>query len=105
MASQAKEANEAPNEGQGNKDVDLNPQNPVKNHLWLIIVGLLLGTFSIFSASSFRDFFYALYEMIVPMSEKSLQGGVLLVMYRFFCFLIITSLFVIASVALVTSAA
>ena len=76
-------------------------RNPICNNIWVIFVALIIGTFSIFTASSVRELFESLLQISVPLSEKSLNGGVLLVWYRLFYFLIILSLLVIVSILLV----
>lgn len=60
-----------------------------------------IGTFSIFTAASFRDFADAIFQISVPLSEKSISGGSLLVAYRFFYFLIFLAVLVLLSIVLV----
>jgi len=76
-------------------------QNAICNNIWVVFVALFIGTFSIFAASSFRDLIDSVLQISVPLGEKSIHGGVLLVFYRLFYFLIIISLLVIVSVLLV----
>lgn len=105
MTEQAQEQDNANKKTKESREEDAKSivqETPIQKNLWILVVGLLLGAFSIFSASAFRDFVYAIFEMSLPMSEKALQGGTALVLYRLFCFLIITSLFVIATVVIVS---
>jgi hypothetical protein len=76
-------------------------KNTICNNIWVVFVALIIGTFSIFTASSIRELFESLLQISVPLGEKSIGGGTLLVWYRLFYFLIILSLLVIVSVLLV----
>lgn len=76
-------------------------QNAICNNIWVVIAALFLGTFSVFAASSFRDLMDSILQISVPLGERSVNGGVLLVFYRLFYFAIIISLLVIVSVLLV----
>lgn len=79
-------------------------ESPITRNIWLLIIGLILGAFSIFSASAFRDFVLSIFDFSFPMSERSLQqGGTVLIMYRLFAFFIITALFIIATVIVVSA--
>lgn len=77
----------------GKRNGQSGPHHQVK----LIIVGLLLGTFAILIATSFRDVLDAFLQMTVPITEKALGSGGYLFLWRFFYFLIILALLVIVS--------
>jgi hypothetical protein len=79
----------------------MNGNSSLSNNVYLLLVGLLIGTFSIFAASSFRDFVDGLLQLSVPLSEKSLSGGSVLVAYRLLYFLIILAILVALSVILI----
>jgi len=66
--------------------------HPYYKQVKLIIVGLIVGTFSIFAASSFRDLVEAILQVATPLGSHSLAGGSVLVAYRVCYFLIILSI-------------
>lgn len=74
----------------------------VQNRMWILCAGLLIGTFSLFVATSFRDFAEAFLRMSAPLSDKTVSGGALLVAHRFFSFLIILAIFFAISFLIVT---
>ena len=72
-----------------------------KSQIIIIIVSLIIGTFSLLAAGSFREFIDSVLQVSVPIGEKSLQGGMMLVGYRFCYFLILLAILVAVSVILV----
>lgn len=68
--------------------------------LKLLIVGLILVTFSILLAGSMRDCVDSFIQLTVPVTEKSLSGAYLF-LWRLFYFILILSLLTIASICLV----
>lgn len=78
-----------------------NAHEKTKQQIVIIIVSLIIGTFSLLAAGSFREFMDSILQISVPIGEKSLQGGMMLVAYRFCYFLIILAILVAVSVILV----
>jgi len=68
--------------------------------LKLLIVGLILGVFSILVASSFRDLIDSFIQLTVPVTDRALSGGYLF-LWRLFYFILILALLIIASICLV----
>lgn len=79
-------------------DAATKKSNSMYNQVKLIVIGLIIGTFSIFAASSFRDFMDSILQIATPIGERSLAGGAILVAYRFCYFLIILAILVAVSV-------
>lgn len=72
----------------------------VHHQIKLLVVGLILGSFAILIASAFRDLFDSMLQMAIPVSERVLGTGGYLFLWRLAFFLIILSLFIIASILL-----
>jgi hypothetical protein len=72
----------------------------VHNELKILVIGLILGTFSLLIASAFRDALDAFLQMSVPVSERALGNGIYLLLWRICFFLIILALLAIASICL-----
>lgn len=67
----------------------------------LLIVGLIIGCFSIFLASSGRDLLDSFIQLVIPVSDRAISGGGYLFAWRVCYFLLIVALLVIASICLV----
>jgi hypothetical protein len=75
-----------------------NDANSVGKQVKVIVIGLLIATFSLFAATSFRDWVDSVLQVAVPIGERSLSGGGMIVAYRACYFLIILALLVAVTV-------
>ena len=73
----------------------------IHHEIKLLLVGLILGSCSIILAGSFRDLLDAMFQMTVPVSEKSLGTGGYLFLWRLFYFLIVLAILFVFSILLV----
>lgn len=73
----------------------------VSRQVKIILVGLLIGTFSLLSASAFRDCVDSVFQVAVPIGERALGQGGMLIAYRGCFFLIILALLVAATVCFI----
>ncbi len=76
-------------------------RNAIHNQIRIVIIGLIIGTFSILAASSFRDAFDAVLQVATPIGERSLSGGGMLVAYRTCYFLIILAILIAATICFI----
>lgn len=73
----------------------------IHHEIKLLIIGLVVGSCSIILAGSFRELLDALFQMTVPVNEKSLGSGGYLFLWRLFYFLIILSILICVSIILI----
>jgi hypothetical protein len=66
----------------------------LKQEVWLLVFGVIIGAISILAASQSRDFLDALLQQIVPITEKSLSGWHV-VLHRFLFLLLLIAILVI----------
>jgi hypothetical protein len=73
----------------------------ITRQLKVLIFGLVVGTCSIILAGAFRDVLDAMFQMAVPISEKSLNSSGYLFLWRLLYFIIVLAILVILSILLV----
>jgi len=66
-----------------------------------LFITIILGCFSIFVTSEFRNFISSAVQSVVPVSAQKVEKGGYLTMYYFFQFLLLLGLFVILCVCLI----
>jgi hypothetical protein len=77
------------------------PVGGIHREVRLLIIGLVLGCFSLLVTGSFRDWVDSSLHAIIPVGSRSIGKGKWLVFYNFCYFMFILAILVCLSVSIV----
>jgi hypothetical protein len=78
-------------------------ENAVRKNVWVLFVGIIVGSVSIFVGQAARDLLESLLQITTPMNDRIIRNGTVMVVYRLLYFFIIFAILAALMICIVSA--